>query len=150
MSLQHDIHEGIKDALKARDEVRTSVLRGLSAAFVNELVATRRKPTEELSDDQAIAVIKREAKKHKESIELFQKGKRQDLVDKESAELAIIETFLPAMMSTEEIRAAAEKKKAELGVTDPKEKGKLIGALMKELGGRADGSEVKAAVDALF
>lgn len=136
--------------MKARDEVKLLVLRGLVTAAVNELVATSRKPDEFLTDEQTLAVIKRAVKQRKDSIEQFEKGGRADLADKEKAELAILDTFLPAAMSREEIKIIAEKKKAELGVTDKKDMGKFMGAVMKETAGRADGSDVKAVVESLF
>lgn len=148
--LHADLKEGIKTALKARDEVRLLVLRGLVAAATNELVATSRKPDEMLTDAQMLAVIKRAVNQRKDSIEQFEKGARSDLADKEKAELAILETFLPEMMNRDEIQAIAKRKKAELGVTDKKEMGKFMGAIMKEAAGRADGAEVKAVVESLF
>ncbi len=134
----------------ARDAVRTGVMRGLVAAFTNELVAKNRKPTEELADADALAVIKRMVKQRKDSIEQFQKGGRADLVASEQAELAILETFLPASMPREQIKKVAEAKKAELGVTDKAGMGKLIGAISKELKGQADGADIKAVVESLF
>src|SRR3989338_968340 len=77
----------------AKETVRLTVTRGLLAAFVNELVAKLRKPTEELKDDEALAVIKRAVKQHKDSIEQFAKGGRQDLVKEEKAELKILEIY---------------------------------------------------------
>jgi uncharacterized protein YqeY len=150
MSIQHNIKESIKDAMRAKDEVRLMVLRGLSTAFVNELVASKRTPQEELEDQQALAVIKREAKKRKDSIEQFVNGGRPELAEGEKAELAILEAFLPAMMPEDEIRKVCEAKKAELGVTDKSGSGKLVGAIMKELNGQADGTVVKNIVDSLF
>jgi uncharacterized protein YqeY len=100
--LQDQIKEKIKDAMRAKDSVRLSVLRGLTSAFVNELVATRRMPDDKLTDDEVIAVIQRTAKQRKDSIEQFEKGGREDLVADEKAELAVIEEFLPEMMSEED------------------------------------------------
>ena len=103
MSLQETIKSGIKDAMKAKDSVRLTVLRGLSTAFMNELVATNRTPQSELSDDETLAVISREAKKRKDSINQFTNGGRLDLVDIEEAELNILNEFLPIPMSHAEI-----------------------------------------------
>lgn len=150
MSLHTDIRGAIKDALKAKEEVRLRVLRSLSTAFTNELVAAKRKPDEELEDDAVLAVITREAKKRKDSIEQFTKGDRKDLADIEAEELVVIEEFLPEMMSEEEIRKIAEAKKEELGVTDKSGMGQLMGAIMKETKGKADGADVKKVVDSLL
>lgn len=150
MTIQETIKENIKVAMKARDEIRLSVMRGLSTAFTNELVATKRPPTEMLTDEEAIAVITRVAKQRKESINQFTAGGRPDLAESEERELAILQEFLPTMMSIEEIQKLAEAKKAEMGITDASKKGMLVGALMKDLKGKADGGDVKNVVDALF
>jgi len=150
MTLHDDIKAEIQNAMRAKDALRLSVLRGLSAAFTNELVATRRKPQETLTDEEALAVISRAARQRKDSIEQFEKGGRNDLAEKEKAELALIETYLPAQMSRDEILAAARAKKEALGITDKADTGKLMGALMAELKGRADGALVKEAVSSLF
>lgn len=150
MTIQETIKENIKTAMKAKDEVRLSVMRGLSTAFTNELVATKRLPTEMLTDEEAIAVITRVAKQRKESIAQFNAGGRPELAEAEEKELAILQEFLPTMMSVEEIQKLAEAKKAEMGITDPSKKGMLVGALMKDLKGKADGGDVKNVVDELF
>jgi uncharacterized protein YqeY len=153
MSLQATIKSELVAAMKAKDQVKLAVMRGLSAAFMNESVATGGTPQTELSDEAALAVIKRTVKQRKDSIDQFIKGGREDLADSEKAELAILETLLPATMSHEEIKKVAEAKKAEMGVTDKSGMGKLIGAVskaIKESGGNADGADVKAVVESLF
>lgn len=150
MSKQIELKEGIKEAMKAKDAVRLTVLRGLSAACTNELVAKGKKPTDELTDDEVMTVIARAAKQRKDSIEQFRAGGRADLAETEEAELKVIEAFLPAQMSREEIEAVAKAKMAELGVTDKAGAGKLMGMLMKDLKGKADGNDVKAVVDNLL
>jgi uncharacterized protein YqeY len=150
MSLHLNIRAGIKESMLNKDQVRTGVLRGLVAGFTNELVAKGRKPQEELTDDEAMAVIKRQVKQRKDSIEQFEKGGRADLADTEKAELAILETFLPAAISKDEIKKVAEAKKAEMNVTDKSKAGILVGAVMKALKGQADGADVKEVVDSLF
>ena len=150
MSLHEDIKASLKDALKAREEARLRTIRGLLTAFMNELVATGHKPQDVLPDDAVLAVIKRLTKQRKDSIEQFDAAGRTDLSAIEKEELAILEAYLPAMMSQEEIRPIAEAKKAELGVTDKSKLGQLVGAVMKELSGKADGTDVKAVVESLF
>jgi uncharacterized protein YqeY len=150
MSLQTQIKEEIKQAMLAKDPVRLTVVRGISAAFTNELVAKGRKPQEELSDEDGIAVIKRLVKQRKDSIEQFTKGGRQDLVDTEKAELVILEKYLPTTMSKEDIKKVAGAKKAEMGVTDKSKMGILIGAVAKELKGKADGADIKMVVEELL
>jgi len=150
MSLQQTIKDSTKDAMKARDSVRVTVLRGLSTAFVNELVAKGQTPQSEISDEDAMNVIKRASKQRKDALDQYTKGGREDLADVEKAELAIIEEFLPTLMSQDEIRPIVEAKIAELEVTDKSGAGKLIGALMRDLNGKADGGDVKAVVDELL
>jgi len=147
--LQNDIRESIKDAMKAKDEVRLMVLRGLTAAFTNELVATNRKPTDPLPDEDALNVIRRMVKQRKDSIEQFRKGGREDLASREEAEQKILETYLPQMMSREEIEPIVKLKIAEMQA-DKSKAGILMGAVMKELKGKADGADVKAVVEQLL
>lgn len=134
----------------AKDSVKLTVIRGLMSVFTNELVSLGRTPQSELTDEEVLAVIRRAVKQRKDSIEQFEKGGRADLADSEKAELNILEKYLPAMMSQDDIRAFAEAKKAELGVTDKAKVGLLMSALMKDLKGKADGGDVKAVVESLF
>ncbi len=150
MSLQQQIKSQIMEAMKARDTIRLETLRGLSAQFVNELVVLKRKPDAELSDDESLNVIRRAVKQRKDSIEQFEKGGRKDLADKEKAELAILETYLPQMMSKDDVMKIAEAKKSKLGVTSKSDSGKLMSILMKDLKGKADGSMVKEVVDEML
>ncbi len=146
MSLHTDIKNQIKEAMLAKDTVRLGVVRGLVSAFTNELVAKKRKPDEELSDEDALAVISRQVKQRKDSIEQFEKGSRQDLADVEKAELAVLEKYLPAQMSEQEIvDYVKSKQKPDISM-----KNQFMGGIMKELKGKADGMLVKKAVDSLF
>jgi uncharacterized protein YqeY len=149
MSLHQQIKGEIKTAMMAKDAVKLSVVRGLSAAFMNELVAQSTTKTE-LNDEEALMIIRRAVKQRKDSIEQFRKGKREDLASAEEAELKILETYLPQMMSKDDIKKIAEVKKKEMGVTDKAKMGQFIGALMKDLKGKADGADVKQVVEGLF
>ena len=137
-------------AMKAKDQVRLDTLRGCLAAFTNELVAKGKKPSEELTDDEAITVLKRLGKQRADAVEQYTKGGRPELADKEAAEKKIIEEFLPQMASREEIEKVAKEKMAEMGVVDAACIGKLTGAVMKAMGSRTDGNEVKAVITALI
>ena len=148
--LHEQIKNGIKEAMLAKDSVRLEVMRGMTAAFMNELVSKGRKPNEFLTDEEVIVVITKLSKQRKDSIEQFQKGNRQDLVAEESAQLAILETYLPKMMERNEVEGIVKKMKEDSGITDPKEKGKFVASVMKELKGKADGALVKEVIDALF
>jgi len=150
MSLHEEIKGEIKEAMKAKDTVRLSVVRGMVAAFTNELVATGKAPDAILEDGGVLKVIKRLSNQRKDSIQQFIAGGRPELAEGEQAELAILEKYLPTLMSREEIEVVARAKKDELGVTDKAKAGQLTGAIMKDLAGKADGGDVKAVVDGLF
>lgn len=150
MAIHETIKKSIPDAMRARDEVRLRTLRSLVTAMTNEVVNKKRKPDEFLIDEEAIAVIKRAVNQRKDSIEQFEKASRNDLAEPEKAELAILESYLPAMMSREEILPIAKAKMAELNVSSKADAGKFTGALMKDLKGKADGGDVKAVVDSLL
>ncbi len=148
--LHEQIKTGIKEAMMAKDALRLSVFRGMSAAFTNELVAKNKKPQDMLTDEEALAVITRLAKQRKDSIDQFKKGGREDLVQAEQSELSILETFLPKLMDKAEVEKVARATKEKLAITDASKKGLLMSALMKELKGKADGGVVKVVVDSLF
>jgi uncharacterized protein YqeY len=150
MTIHETLKKSIPEALRARDEVQLRTLRSLVTAMTNEVVAKKRKPDEFLTDDEAIVVLKRAANQRKDSIEQFEKASRNDLSEPEKAELVIIESYLPSQMSREEIMVIARAKKEELGVIAKADAGKLTGALMKDLRDRADGGDVRAAVDTLL
>src|SRR3989344_5737928 len=124
MPLQITLKEQMKEAMKAKDTVRLSVVRGLMAAMSNEAINMDRGPAGELTDDEAIAVIRKEGKKRKDSIEQFTNGGRPELAESENVELAIIKTYLPTLMSAEQVRPIVEAKMRELGVTSKTDAGK--------------------------
>lgn len=148
--LQEQIKNGIKEAMMAKDAVRLETMRSMTASFMNELVAKGKKPQVSLTDEEALAVITRLAKQRKDSIEQFKNAGRNDLVAEESAQLAILETYLPKLMDKSEVEQIAKAKQAELGINDATKKGMLMSALMKDLKGKADGMMVKEVVDSLF
>ncbi len=150
MTLHQTLKAGIPDALRARDEIRLRTLRSLTTMMTNEVVAKKRKPDEFLTDEEALAVVKRAANQRKDSIEQFEAAGRHELAVPEKEELAVLESFLPAQMSTEEIEAVVKAKMSELGITEKKDAGRFTGAVMQELKGRADGGEVKAVIDSLL
>ncbi len=150
MAIHETLKQSIPDALRAHDEVRLRTLRSLVTAMTNEVVAKKRKPDEFLTDDEAIAVVKRAANQRKDSIEQFTHGGRPELAEPEKLELAILESYLPSMMSRAEIETVAKAKMVELGISSKADTGKFTGTLMKELKGKADGGDVKAVVDSLL
>jgi uncharacterized protein YqeY len=150
MTLQEKIKADMVSAMKDKNAVRVGVLRGIMAGFTTELVNKKKKPDEALTDEESTAVILRAIKQRKDSIDQFTKGGRTDLVANESAELAVLEEYSPKFMPLEEVVKIAEAKKTEMNVTDKAGMGKLMGALMKDLKGKADGADVKTAVEGLF
>lgn len=148
--IQEKIKEDMKKAMVAKDTVRVLVLRGLMAAFTNESVAKMKKPNDPLSDADATAVIQRAIKQRKDSIEQFKNGGRKDLVEAEEKELRVIEEYSSKMMDKKDIRVVAEKMKEKMSITDKSKMGMLMGAVMKELKGRADGADVKEVVENLL
>src|SRR3989344_1485675 len=108
MSLHTEIKSEIKDAMLKREQLRLDTMRGLLAAFTNELVAKGRKPDGELTDEEALAVIKRGVKQRKDSSEQFRKGAREELAKKEDEEMAMLMKYLPQMMEVGEVKKIAE------------------------------------------
>jgi uncharacterized protein YqeY len=150
MTLQIDIKTQMVEAMRAKDAVKLQTLRGILSAFTNELVNLKRTPQDTLSDEEALAVIRRAVKQRKDSIEQFVSGGRPELAEDEKAELAVLETYLPAMMSEEDVMKIALAKKEEMGEVDKSKAGQFVGMLMKDLKGKADGDVVKKVVDQLL
>lgn len=149
MSLQTQIQEDIKKAMIAKDSVKLTTLRGVSATFTNEILA-KKVAGNALPDADAVTIIKRLVKQRKDSIEQFEKGGRADLVANEKAELAVLEEYLPKMMSRDEIKKIAVAVQKKTGIADKTKMGQLMGAVIKETKGMADGADVKAVVEELF
>lgn len=148
--MQEQIRAELTKAMKERNELTLRVLRRVIASITNELVSKGKKPQEKMTDEEVIAVIKKMVKQGKDSIEQFSKGGRNDLVENEQNELNVLERYLPQMMSEEKIKELAIAKKDELGVVDKSKAGILVGAVLKETKGSADGQIVKKIVDSLF
>ncbi len=142
MSLYQQILNDATGALRAKDELKLSVLRGIKTAFTNELIS-KNSSLAELPDEEAEKIIKRLLKQRKESAEGFERGGRRDLAETELKEAEILKSYLPPEISEEEVEEVARKKIVELKIEDKAKIGILIGAVMKELKGRADGEVVK-------
>lgn len=149
MTLPEQVRNDMKEAMRSKDELRLSVVRGMLSAFTNELVAKGKKPTDPLDDKDAIAVLKRLLKQRKDAAEQFTNGNRPELAEKEMKEAIIIEAYLPQMASREDIEKAAKEVIAETNA-DASKAGILIGLVMKRLGGNADGGEIKAVIAELI
>ena len=148
MTLQEQMKENMKASMKERDMTAVMTYRGLMAAMTNEIVATGKSPDTPVDDDMAMIVLTRESKKRKDSIFQYIAADRPELAEDEKTELAIIEKFLPEMMSLENIKKIVSEKMAEMG--NDINKGQFMGSLMSELKGKADGNDVKIAVDELL
>jgi uncharacterized protein YqeY len=149
MTTLDTIRGHLKDAMRAKDELRLNVVRAMITACTNELVSKGKKPTDPLDEKDVIAVLKRLVKQRKDAAEQFTNGGRPELAEKEMSECALIEAYLPQMASRAEIQAAAEAVLAEVG-KDPSKIGIVTGQVMKKLAGNADGNEVKAVLAELL
>ena len=146
MGLIDQINNDLKEAMKSGDRFRTQTLRSLKSAIKYAEIEAGN----ELDDQSLLAVIAKEAKQRRDSIAEFEKGGRDDLVESESAELAILESYLPEQMSEDEIRTKAQTVIDELGIADMKGMGQVMKKLMAELKGQADGKVVNQIVRELL
>jgi hypothetical protein len=146
VTLKERLNEDMKTAMKAREELRLSVLRLARASLVNAEIA---KGTE-LDDAGVVEVLEKEAKKRRESIAEFTKAGRTDLADKEQKELEILTAYLPQQMSAEELRAVVRECIAEVGATSPKDMGAVMKVLMPKIRGRADGKAANQIVQEML
>jgi uncharacterized protein YqeY len=146
MSLKDQLADDLKDAMRAGDESRKIALRLTITAIKNAEVAA----IKQFDDPDVIGVIAKQAKQRRESIEEYTKANRQDLADKEAAELKVLEAYLPAQMSRDDVLAEARKVIEEVGAKGPPDKGRVMSALMPRLAGRADGKLVNEAVTELL
>ena len=144
MSLKAQITEDMKTAMRAKDSERLGAIRMLTAAMKQKEVDER----VELDDAMVVAIVDKLIKQRKDSIEAFTKADRVDLADKEKAEMAVLQVYLPQRMSAEEVAAAVAAIVAGLGATGPGDMGKVMGAVKTQLAGKADMGQVSAAVKA--
>ena len=145
-ALLDTIRSEMTTAMRERDTQRRDTLRLLIAALDNARIAAGR----ELSDDDAIVALQREAKQRRESIDEYRKGARDDLAEAEQAELVIIEAYLPSQLGEDELRAMAREVIAESGASGPGDLGAVMGPLMQRVRGRADGRQANALVRELL
>ncbi|MEL7833211.1 GatB/YqeY domain-containing protein [Fodinibius sp. Rm-B-1B1-1] len=146
MAIKDQIMADLKQAMKNKEQDKLRVLRSLKSKLLEREISERKGGEGELSDEQSIEVLMKAAKQRKESIEQFEKGDRNDLAESEKEELEIINSYLPEMLSEEEVRDIAREKIDELGANDMSDMGQVMGALMQELKGKAEGSVVSKVV----
>jgi len=162
MFLQEKINNDFKKAQQEKDELMLLVLRGINAAIKNKEIEKRTKLSKEekdieklkkeskLIEEEVNGVVMSEAKKRKDAIEEFKKGERQDLVEKEEKELEILKKYLPEQMGEERVKEEVRKVIEEVGAVGPQDTGKVMGALMPRLKGKAEGGVVKNVVNELL
>jgi uncharacterized protein YqeY len=148
--LQNKIKELLKDAMKAGDEVGKMTYRALLSSFMTFLVANNRKPQDNLTDEEVLAVIKKEIKKREDSIKQFIDAGRKELAESEILEKDILLKFLPAQLSLEEVEVKVKEILGKLGDLDIKQMGKYIGMCVKELKDVADGNAIKSAIEKIL
>ena len=146
MSLKERLVSDVHNAMRAGDRDRVSVLRLLRSSIGYEEIGKQK----DLDDSGVIDIIAREVRQRRESIELYRRGNRQDLVDKEQVELTILQEYLPAQLTLEELTALARVVIGEVGATVPKDKGKVMGQLMPQVRGKAEGAMVNEVVTTLL
>ena len=146
MALVDRLREDLNQALRKGDKTRLSVIRLLISNINNAQIAKGAA----VDDGDVLAVMNKQARQHRESIDAFRKGNRPDLTAKEEAELAVLTEYLPQQMSREEIVAVARKVIEEVGASGPGEKGKVMSKLMPQLKGKAPGAEINAVVTELL
>ena len=142
------ISNDIKDAMKAKDKVRLETLRNIKKVFLEAKTAPGANDT--LTDDAAMKIMQKLVKQGKDSAALYNEQGRADLAEAELAQVAVIETYLPKQMSTEELEAALKAIIAEVGAEGPKDMGKVMGTATKKLAGLAEGRAISAKVKELL
>ena len=144
MSLQKQVMDKMKEAMKAKDTIALQALRAVKSAFL--LAKTETGAQEELTEEQELKIIIKQVKQRKDSAAIFLKQDRQDLADPELAEIAILEQFLPASLSEEEIEVVVVATISKVGASGMKDMGKVMGMVSKELAGTADGKTISTLV----
>ena len=152
MSIRERLTSDIKSAMKSRDSIRLGCLRMLKARLQEKEVAARGSQGVgyELNDEDALQVISTYAKQRRDSIQAYREGGRDDLVDKEQAELLIVEEYLPRQLGADELREFVREAIAESGASSPKDMGAVMKAVMPKTQGRADGKQVSQIVRELL
>ena len=145
--IRDKISQALKDAMRAKDEVKTTTLRMVNAAIKQkDIDVARARGDQHISQDEVLNLLQSLIKSRRESIEIYKQGGRQDLVDKEETEIGIIEQFLPKQMNEEETRAVIRELVALLGATSVKDMGKVMAALKSKYAGKLDIAKASAAV----
>ncbi|MCF0053862.1 GatB/YqeY domain-containing protein [Dyadobacter sp. LJ53] len=148
MSLKTDVESGIKDAMRAKDQDTLRALRAIKSLILLE--ETKGGATGELTADDELKLLTKAAKQRRESADIYKSQNRPDLLEKEEAELAIIEQFLPKQLTEDEVKAKLQDIITRVGASSPADMGKVMGVATKELAGQADGRVVSTLVKSLL
>lgn len=148
MPLFEQINNDIKEAMLAREKVRLEALRSIKKEFQEAITA--KGSNGELGDDKALSIIQKLLKQRMESASIYTQNGREELAQREQEEAEVLRSYLPKQLERSELEAIAKAKIDELGITDPKQAGRVTGLLCKELGGRADGKLVGEVVRSLL
>jgi uncharacterized protein YqeY len=148
MSLKDQIGEDIKAAMKAKDKIRLETVRSIKKVLLEKEVSLRPQGQDSLTTEQEIELLSQQAKQRKDSIEQYQNAGRLDLAEKESQELAIIQTYLPKQISDQELEVIISEIITTLGASSVKDLGKVMGSAIKQLKGQADGKKIEQIVKA--
>jgi len=148
MSLEEKINNDIKAAMMAKEKVRLEALRAVKSAIL--LAKTEKGHTETISTDVEMKLLQKQVKQRKESAEIYQQQNRPELAEKELAEAAVIEEYLPKMLSEDELIAELKKIITQVGAKAPSDMGKVMGVASKALAGKADGKLISEKVKALL
>lgn len=148
MTIEEQVSEGIKSAMKAKDKVRLETLRNIKKVILE--AKTRPGAGDQIDDAECIKIIQKLAKQGKESAEIYKEQGRDDLYGQESAQVAVLEEFLPKQLNDEELTAALREIIASTGASTPQDMGKVMGAATKKLAGLADGKAISAKVKELL
>ena len=146
MSLKDRISDEIKTAMKAKDKLRLQTVRSVKKVILEKESEIRAKGREELTEEEELAVVMQLAKQRRDSIAQFTDAGREDLAEKEAQELAILEEYLPAQLSDEDVEVVIDEIIAQTGASGPRDMGKVMGPAMKKLKGQADGGKVQSLV----
>lgn len=146
MSLKERVGEDIKSAMKSKDKLRLETIRSIKKALLEKEVDLRSTGQENLTREQEIDLLSQQAKQRRDAIEQYQKAGREDLAEKEARELSIIAEYLPEQLTEEELSAALDRIISELNANSLKDLGKVMGAAVQQLKGKADGKKIQTLV----
>lgn len=148
MTIEEQVNDGIKNAMKAHDKIRLETMRNIKKVILE--AKTKPGAPDQIDDAECIKLIQKLAKQGKESAEIYKQQGREDLYEQESGQVAVLEEFLPKQLSEEELTAVLKEIIASVGASSPQDMGKVMGVATKKLSGLADGRAISAKVKELL